>query len=254
MISLYRESISKNLGITEIKSYLEEKLHASVAVRKGLLQEKHASRLARLRVLDIYRPFTPNDPLPGEVRYEKRVIRGETFPRGVLYDGYRLQEIYKEELPMEEVGLENVHIIFTDRFLGTYDEDDRRYHGRVIILGYPTLISLTGLVEAPAKPREYYIARRLGVDAAEKVLEALGDRCLDYEDKRTPEVLKGYAMQGVFYHHTGEAFCPNKTCRLYNAHWQEEVLRAQLTRPEFCEKHREMLKALREKLKKFLRH
>ncbi len=254
MISLYRESRSHSLGIEEIESYLEEKLSARVTVKKGLLRETHAQVLARLRVLDIYRPFTPNEPLPGEIAYEKRVLDGDVSPRGILYDGLRLQEIYREELPREERGLRNVHIIFTDRFIGTYDEDDRRYHGRVIVLGYPTVISLTGLVEAPAKPREYYIARRLGDAVAEKVLEDLGDRYLDYDDPRTPEVLKGYAMQGVFYQLLGEAFCPYRGCRLFNAHWQEEVLRAQLTRPEFCEKHGEMLKELRRKLKKFLRH
>ena len=252
MIILHRESQRKNLGLGGIKRYLETRLSAEVAIGGGLLKEKHAEELARIRVLDVYRDFTQNEPLPGEVDYEKRAIRGEASSSGVLYDGYRLQEIYRAEL--SPITLAEMHVVFTDRFFGTYDPEDLRYHGRVIVLGYPTLISPTGLVEAPAKPKEYYIARRLGQEAAEEVLMGLGDRYLDYEDPRTPEVLKGYVMQGVFYHFLGEAFCPVDTCRLYNAHWQEEVLRAQLTVPEFCRKHEEMLLEIRERLKKFLRH
>jgi hypothetical protein len=251
MIILHAESAGEKLGLQEIRDYLERRLSARVRMGDRLLRESHAEELARIRVLDVHRPFTPNEPMAGEIAYEKRVIRGEASS-GVLYDGYRLQELYRAELSAGTLA--EMHVVFTDRFFGTYDPDDLRYHGRVIVLGYPTLISLTGLVEAPAKPREYYIARRLGPAAAEEVLRGLGDRYLDYNDPRIPEVLKGYVMQGVFYHFMGEAFCSVKTCRLYNAHWQEELLRAQLTGPEFCRVHERMLPEIRRRLKKFLRH
>jgi hypothetical protein len=52
-------------------------------------------------------------------------------------------------------------------------------------------------------------------------------------------------MQAVIYALTGEAFCDDARCRLYDAHWQEEMLRAQLEEPEFCERHRKMIRDLR---------
>jgi hypothetical protein len=240
IIYLYNESKNKSLHLQEIKEYLEDKLLAEVSLKKRLLREELAPELARIRVLDVYKPFSPNEPLPGEIGFEERVIRGEALPLGVLYDGLRLQELYWRVLPRGKRSLDTMHVVFTDRFFGTFDEGDLRYHGRVILLGYPTVISPTGLVEAPAKPREYYIARRFKI-SEEELQERFKGRFLDYEDERMTEVLKGYVMQGVFYHFLGEAFCPELKCRLYNAHWQEEVLKAQLSLPEFCEKHEGML-------------
>ncbi len=41
---------------------------------------------------------------------------------------------------------------------------------------------------------------------------------------------------------SGDPFCDDRDCRLYNAHWQEEVIQAQLnSRHAFCQKHREIL-------------
>jgi hypothetical protein len=57
--------------------------------------------------------------------------------------------------------------------------------------------------------------------------------------------MKGYVMQALFYHLTLDPFCSDKRCRLYNAHWQEEVLEAQLSQPELCEQHSEMLEKLK---------
>ncbi|NOZ77355.1 MAG: hypothetical protein GXO65_06795 [Euryarchaeota archaeon] len=106
---------------------------------------------------------------------------------------------------------------------------------------------MTGLVEAPAKPKEFYLEKQFHATGDAAGLEALKEkyrgRFLDYGDPRTTEVVKGYVMQAVFYQLTGEAFCPEKRCRLYNAHWQEEVL-AQLSEPEFCPAHRRRLEAL----------
>jgi len=49
-------------------------------------------------------------------------------------------------------------------------------------------------------------------------------------------------MQAVFNHLTGNPFCRNPNCRLFNAHWQEELIKAQLeSEEEFCEEHREIL-------------
>ena len=51
-------------------------------------------------------------------------------------------------------------------------------------------------------------------------------------------------MQAVFYHIFKEGFCQDKNCRLYNAHRQDKMLNAQLSQPEFCEKHAAMKEQL----------
>jgi hypothetical protein len=67
-------------------------------------------------------------------------------------------------------------------------------------------------------------------------------RFIDYEDERLKEVAKGYAMQAIFYNLIGAPFCKDRGCRLYNAHWQEELIFAQLGAGyEFCESHTRLL-------------
>ncbi|HEY5531382.1 MAG TPA: DUF6775 family putative metallopeptidase [Candidatus Anoxymicrobiaceae bacterium] len=49
---------------------------------------------------------------------------------------------------------------------------------------------------------------------------------------------EGYLARALFFYATGEPFCDNKDCRLFNAHRQEEMLRAQLHAGyDFCEYH-----------------
>lgn len=245
-IFLYSGSRSKALSVREIRDYLRDRLKKNVKERGEFLNcylkggvEEFAKTLASIRVIDVMKPFKYNEPLYGEIEYEKRALKGAIAPGGILYDGFMLQRIFYELLPKEEKNLESVHIIFTDRLLATFDEDDLRYHARVNVLGCPSIISVSGIVEAPAKPREYYIERRFA-GSEELLKQEYRGRFIDYEDERLTEVAKGYAMQAVFYQIFGEAFCENKGCRLYNAHWQEELINAQL-KDNFCEKHEKFL-------------
>ncbi len=154
-------------------------------------------------------------------------------------------------MPRGERSREFVHIFFTNRLFATWDGGNKRYHLRTSVYGVPSIISTTGLVEAPAKPREYYLLKqqyeRLGKDLTELKGRFEGS-FIDYEDKRMTEVAKGHAMQAVFYVLTGDPFCEDKGCRLYNAHWQEELIFAQLGgEDEFCERHTKILESLRKK-------
>lgn len=188
-------------------------------------------------------------PLPGEVDYERRrlsQVGSRSF--GLLYDGHKLMRSMWVLVPIEERSLGHVHAVFTNQLVGTWDEGDRRYHARVSVYGFPSLLSTTGLVEAPAKPREYYLLRQqyatLGMDdAAELALETeLKGRFIGHEDGRLTEVMKGYVAQALAFQLWGDPFCPDKGCRLFNAHWQEEVIRAQLHgEPEFCAEHQRRL-------------
>lgn len=138
--------------------------------------------------------------------------------------------------------MEFMHIVFTNRLIGTWDRSGQRYHARVSIYGWPSIISTTGVVEAPAKPQEYYFGLMADLDERQ-LREELAGRFVDYGDPRLTELLKGYTMQAALYHLVGQPFCDNPGCRLFNAHWQEQMIRAQLTTAgEYCPKHRKLLK------------
>jgi len=84
-----------------------------------------------------------------------------------------------------------------------------------------------------------------GWDEGERKLHVLLDRiCSEIEgdflvadDPRTTAALKGYVLAAVDVLETGTAFCDDERCRLYDAHRQPGVVRAQLRDPEFCEEH-----------------
>ncbi|MDJ0268999.1 MAG: hypothetical protein NXY59_00315 [Aigarchaeota archaeon] len=254
-LHLYADPSSKTLNPEEIAEYLREKLPAlEVDVRQEFFTyhaadfEHVAPLLAAARIRNPLKRLDNRQPLYGEVEYEKSLLKNPSKrPLGILYDGFMIQAICHSLLKREENNLSEAHIIFTGRLLATYGED--RYHIRVIICGYPSLISTTGIVEGPAKPREFYIATthtaaQLTPLIWEEMKQQMRGRFIEYDDERLTEVMKGYVLQAVFYQALGEAFCDNKHCRLYNSHWQEEVLEAQLAGHELCNKHRKMLELL----------
>ena len=254
-IILYDEGIAGELDIEEIAQYLAQKMgKIKVEVRGNpfvfnLPQDKvsdFARRIAGTKIQGVSQKIlSGQEPLYGEIEYEKRRILGKTRSFGILYEGFHLLRVFHEIVPGEERSLEFVHIFFTNRLFTSWDDSDKRYHLRTSVYGIPSLISTTGLIEAPARPREYYLLKqqyeRLGKD-----LTALKDRFkgsfIDYEDKLLTAVAKGYAMQAVFYSLTGKPFCEDKGCSLYNAHWQEELIFAQLESGyELCQRHNELL-------------
>ncbi len=255
-VHLYEDPSSKTLDLREIARYLEEKLgKISIYVRKPFLSkisggEDLALGLARTKVRDLVDPDVSFEPLLGEIEFEKKLLRDPSLRiSGVLYDGFKLQAVLRRLLARGEADIGHAHIVFTNRLFGTFDESDRRYHARVSLYGFPSLISTTGVVEAPAKPKEFYALKQRfaalgGPVPLEELKEKFRGRFIDYDDERLTEVMKGYVMQALFYHLFGEPFCDNKRCRLVNAHWQEEVLEAQLSQPEFCGHHTKILEKL----------
>lgn len=258
-IHLYEDPSTKNLDLREIVSYLREKLgHVSVDfrglfIKAGLGEtEDLARRIAGTKVRDLANPNVQFEPLPGEVEFERKLLRDPSLKLvGLLYDGFKLQAVLREFIPEGEFDIGHAHIAFTNRLFGTFDEGDRRYHARVSVYGFPSLISTTGIVEAPARPKEFYVLKRRyaalgGTDAQlEELKEKFRGRFIDYDDERLTEVMKGYVMQAVFYHLKLDPFCGDKRCRLWNAHWQEEMLEAQHSQPEFCEQHERELAQFR---------
>ena len=260
-IILYNEGITRELDIEVIAQYLTQKIgEVRVKVRWdpfgfNLTQDKlsdYARKIAGIKIQEIHQKMLPGqEPLYGEIEYERRRILGKTKAFGVIYDGFHLQMVFAKLITRRERSLGFVHIFFTNRLFATWDDGDRRYHLRTSVYGVPSIISTTGLIEAPAKPRQYYRLKQqyemLGKDLLE-LKDRFKGSFIDYEDTRLTEVIKGYAMQAVFYSQDGEPFCEDKGCRLYNAHWQEELIFAQLgSEYEFCERHTKILAGLPKK-------
>ncbi len=159
-------------------------------------------------------------------------------PYGVqLVDGFVMQRILAQIIPEKESSFEHLHVMFTDLLICTFDEEDWRYHGRAVICGTPSIISTTGIVEAPAKPKEFYLAQLGGLDI-QSLKRRFAGRFIDYNDARMTCAAAGYALQAIFFFITGgQAFCKNSQCRLFNAHWQEDLIRTQIENPALCLKH-----------------
>ncbi len=257
-VILYDEGTPQELDMEKIARYVVQKMgKVKVEVRGNPFafnfpQDRvsdYARKIASIKIQGVSQEILPQqEPLYGEIEYEKRRILGKTRSFGILYDGFHLHKIFHEIVPREERSLEFAHIVITNRLFATWDEGEKRYHLRTSIYGIPSIISTTGLIEAPARPREYYLLKqqyeRLGRDLLE-LKERFKGRFIDYEDERLTEVVKGYAMQAAFYSLTGDPFCKDKGCMLYNAHWQEELIFAQLeSQYEFCGQHTRILDSL----------
>lgn len=184
---------------------------------------EYDGRIEHARILDTRQPF------------EKQPKgTGGTMP---LYDGFWLQRIFAETIPAAESS--HVHIIFTGLLTCTFNEDDWRYHGRAVVCGTPSIISTTGIVEAPAKPKEFYLAQFGGMADAGNLKKKFIHRFIDYGDDMTAAAT-AYVLQALFFFVAdGDPFCNDRNCRLYNAHWQEELIRM-VWKGTLCGRHRQM--------------
>jgi len=266
---LYDEPEAASLDLPSLRDYVKRLLPPlDVVTRPGFtafhlqgLPDETAAGLAadfaRAKVRNPMRRDLDFPPLPGEVQYERRRLTEAGKAWGILYDGYSVMGILQRLIPPAERSLGHIHVAFTNQLFGTWGEGDQRYHARVSVYGFPSLLSTTGIVEAPAKPREYYFLKQqytsLGMqDAAAAGLDSeFRGRFIAHGDERLTEAMKGYVVQAIFHSLHGDPFCDNEGCRLYNAHWQQEVIAAQIEGDyEFCPRHREMLRQLREDLER----
>ena len=163
----------------------------------------------------------------------------------VVYDSAALQAVLKLLIPDEEQTQDRLHIMFTANFLGVWREDEAYLRLQATALGLPNLISTSGLVEALALPKQYHFMRQqaaiLGVD--ENLDELFAEQTVGYGDPRLNEICKGYMLQALYYHMTGETGCTDPQCRLHIVPTHVETLKTQVTgRPGLCERHREMLR------------
>lgn len=198
-----------------------------------------AQHMAEIRVLDQYNQHLNPEPYPLEVDYERRNLRrGSERKFGPVYSGFHFQALIRKLLPQKENTLQFLHVVFTNQRLATWET--QRWHLRTILLSVPVVISTVGLVEAPAREREYYLLSSVDTALAEKWLAEREDY-LEYNDPRMTEILKGYLWQAMFFQislleRRDFAFCEDEQCALYNSHWQRELFTAQMG-GSLCEMH-----------------
>lgn len=247
-IYLYDEPSVPEIKISKLADFIKKTFSIDIEIRKNIFQKADktlANHLASCKIINTKKPFEFHSASIEEIEFENESFKNYSKIKNiVMYDGFELQKLVSSLISKDENSLDDFHIIFTNRLTCTYDFNDYRYHGRAIICSNPSIISTTGIIEAPAKPREYYMelisnmAQGLNVDSIKKKFQG---RYLEYHDERISTVIEGYVMQALFYHLTGEPFCENKNCRLFNPHWQKDLLHSQIEIGKLCEKHEKNL-------------
>jgi putative metallopeptidase DUF6775 len=240
----------------------------TIDMRQSLLtniDDKIAETLVSLRISNIKKPFNEQPKNIEGVSYEKNypghlIVNGVThgasttgrkYKELILYDGFKMQRLLETLINKNESNTDHLHIVFEDRLICTFDEEYWRYHARTLVCGVPSIISTTGMVEAPAKPKEWYI-RQLELAAYSldpedennevSVEKFAVNKYLDYGDYRINFIAVGYVLQALFFFLTeGNPFCNDSNCRLYNAHWQEELIHSQIETEKICNEHDSIL-------------
>lgn len=245
-IILYNEPSVPEINIKKTKKFLAETFEIEIQIRENIFQnlnEKTYEEIASTRIFNLKKPFEKHVPSIKEISIELENKDMSGRQEMILYDGIELNKIVKDTIPIAENTLSILHIIFTNKLTCTFDENDFKYHARAWIGSNPIIISTTGVIEAPAKPKQFYmdLMTNFSEEAVEKIKEKYKGKFLEYKDSRLPEVIEGYALQAIFYYETGEAFCDNKQCRLFNAHWQKDLFISQIENKKMCEKHEKIL-------------
>lgn len=249
-IFLYDEPTVPEIQIIRQRKFLENTFKVQVEIRDNIFKNidvKKATNLASCRIFDLKNSFTYHEPKPEEIELEERWSITNLENKDIFYDGFEMKKVLEDWIPLNEQESSIMHVIFTNKLVCTFDTIDSRYHGRALIASNPSIISTTGIVEAPARPREYYIelmtSPMTGINTS-MLNEKYKGEFLEYHDKRTSKIIEGYLLQSVFYHLTAEPFCKYSECRLFNSHWQKELLETQIEKNQLCKLHKKILEEL----------
>ncbi|MEW6043844.1 MAG: DUF6775 family putative metallopeptidase [Thermoproteota archaeon] len=247
-ILVYDEPSVPEINLDSLIQFLEKTFKIKTEKRKNIFSEataEIAKDLASIRIFDFRKPFEAHIPTNEEIEFEmESFVNTAKTQNIILYDGFEFQRVISSLIPKDELGSEYFHIVFTNKLTCTFDLADYRYHGRALIGSNPSVISTTGIIEAPAKPRQYYLdlmtnyGQGLNIESIKKKYQG---KYLEYHDTRLGTVVEGYCLQALFYYLSGEPFCEMLDCRLHNAHWQHELLYSQIESRRLCDKHEKIL-------------
>jgi hypothetical protein len=250
-IFLYDEPAIPQIKLERLADFLKETFPVQVETRDSILKlskKNTAEEIASCRIFNPRRPYEKHKPSREEILFEEANFEDTAKTENIImYDGFEIQKTLTDLIPNQERTSDSFHIFFTNKLTCTYDYNDYRYHGRALIGANPSIISTTGIIEAPAKPREYYLelisnfTQGINVEAIKQKYKGT---YLEYNDTRLSKIIEGYLLQAIFYFETGEAFCEKTECRLFNAHWQKDLLYSQIENCKLCDVHQRVLKRL----------
>ena len=237
-IILYNEPSVSEIKIKEIERFLTDTFPVRVEIRENFIdyfKNNIVEKIEKTKVSDTKKPFQKQ-------KYKSHTDTNREKETS-LYDGFEVCKIIKEEIPKEENKIDILHIIITELLTCTYDDEDFKYHARTSINSNPAIISTTGIVEGPAKPRQYYLDSMACFQPEEldEIKKKYKNEFIDYHDSRMSEIIKGLILQTIVYYETGNAFCKQKDCRLFNAHWQKDLIYSQLENRKLCKVHSDIL-------------
>ncbi len=249
-IILYDEPTVPEIQLKRLEKFLKKTFSIEIETRENIFQymnENISKKIAGCKIFDLKKPFEKHNPAAEDIQIEKENRDMSQREEMTLYDGFEFHSVITELIPINENKMNTLHIIFTNKLTCTFDENDFRYHARAIIGSNPTIISTTGIIEAPAKPRQYYLdlMTNFSKNKVEEIKKKYKGEFLEYHDSRISEITEGYLLQAIIYYETGEAFCIHKDCRLFNAHWQKDLFFSQLENKRFCKNHKEILDELK---------
>ena len=274
-INFYNESSWPEIDIEKIIACLKkltpnniiEKEKESWLYLNSIDKEKSLSFYNHGIIQDLKQPLYIYDLNYDRYNYkdnnEKRIIapsKKNEFVDCLLYDGFVIQKLLKnliqndeEQQQQQELTLTKLKILIIDELLCTFDETDWRYHARSLICGNPTLISTSGIVEGIAKPRDYYYKlyffRQKGVDIVNELEREYNGQFINFNDPQINDIIVGLVLQSLFYFiNSGDPFCEDKNCRLFNAHFQDDIIRINIKHKKICQRHNILLNKYNESL------
>jgi hypothetical protein len=246
-IILYEEPTVPEIQIEKIKKFITDTFQIETEVKENFfrtMEDKILEKIATIRIFDLKKQFKKHNPTQEEYLIEKENIDMSEKDIVPLYDGFELQNIISENI---SITYNELHVIFTNKLTVTFDNDDFRYHARATINSNPTIISTTGIIEAPAKPKQYYLdlMTSFSEDKIKEIKEKHKGGFLEYHDSRLNEIIEGYLLQAIVYYETGEVFCKYRECRLFNAHWQKDLFYSQIESKKICDRHLQIISKFR---------
>ncbi|HJM79893.1 MAG TPA: DUF6775 family putative metallopeptidase [Nitrosopumilus sp.] len=245
-VILYNEPSVPIINLKKVQKFVLETFGINSQIKENIfnnLDNDQCIKIASTRIFDLKKPFKKHLPSIDEILIESENEDMSNKKEMTMYDGIELNKIIEELIPIQEHNQKTLHIIFTNKLTCTFDKDDFRYHARIWVGANPIIISTTGIIEAPAKPKQYYLdlMTNFSKRPIEEIKEKYKEELLDYNDIRLSEIIEGCVLQSITYYETGDAFCDNAQCRLFNAHWQKDLLNSQIKNKIICEKHKTIL-------------
>jgi hypothetical protein len=245
-IILYNEPSVSQINIKNLEKFIVNIFQIKIEIRNNIFQnlnEKTCESIASSRIFNLKKSFKKHIPSLEEILIESENRDMSNREEMTLYDGIELNKIIVKWIPIEEKNQDTLHIIFTNKLTCTFDENDFRYHARAWVGANPVIISTTGVIEAPAKPKQYYLdlMTNFSKEKIGEIKKKYKGQFLEYSDSRISDIIEGYVLQAIFYYETGDAFCDNKQCRLFNAHWQKDLFISQIDNKKMCKKHEDTL-------------